>query len=120
MVFLEKHHEDYSLNRQTFSQSANDMRSLLRLGSDVDPYDVDMFSLPDSARLPRYWTPDDDAFAQDWASIVGWVHPPYSMGKRVLDKILATSCFTGAVCLPDWPSQAWYTQFHNICTTFRT
>ena len=60
------------------------------------------------------------AFAQDWASIVGWVHPPYSMGERVLDKILATSCFTGAVCLPDWPSQAWYTQFHNICTTFRT
>ena len=78
-----------------------------------------MFSLEKSARLQRFWTPADDAFAQDWASVVGWIHPPYSMGERVLNKILATSSFTGAVCLPDWPSQDWYTKMHQICTTFR-
>lgn len=31
-----------------------------------------------NARLPRFWTLDDDALAQDWSGERVWCNPPYS------------------------------------------
>jgi phage N-6-adenine-methyltransferase len=41
-------------------------------------FTVDAAASQQNARLPRYWTVDDDAFAQDWSGERVWCNPPYS------------------------------------------
>ncbi len=41
-------------------------------------FTVDAAALPSNAKLPRFWTPDDDGIAQDWAGERVWCNPPYS------------------------------------------
>jgi hypothetical protein len=39
---------------------------------------VDVAALPHNAKLPRYFTPDDDGLEQDWSGERVWCNPPYS------------------------------------------
>lgn len=41
-------------------------------------FTVDAAASASNARLPRYWTKDDDAIAQSWAGERVWCNPPYS------------------------------------------
>lgn len=41
-------------------------------------FTVDAAATHDSALLPRYWTPETDALAQDWNGERVWCNPPYS------------------------------------------
>lgn len=41
-------------------------------------FTVDAAALPHNAKLPRFWTPEDDGLAQDWTSERVWCNPPYS------------------------------------------
>jgi phage N-6-adenine-methyltransferase len=41
-------------------------------------FTVDVCALPHNAKLPRYFTPDDDGLAQSWAGERVWCNPPYS------------------------------------------
>jgi phage N-6-adenine-methyltransferase len=41
-------------------------------------FTIDAAASPTNARLPRYWTRDDDALAQSWAGERVWCNPPYS------------------------------------------
>jgi phage N-6-adenine-methyltransferase len=41
-------------------------------------FTVDVAALPHNAKLPRYFTPDDDGLAQSWAGERVWCNPPYS------------------------------------------
>jgi site-specific DNA-methyltransferase (adenine-specific) len=40
-------------------------------------FELDVCALPDNAKCPRYFTPDDDGLAQSWAPAVCWMNPPY-------------------------------------------
>jgi phage N-6-adenine-methyltransferase len=40
-------------------------------------FTVDAAASPTNARLPRYWTREDDALEQNWTGSV-WCNPPYS------------------------------------------
>ena len=41
-------------------------------------FTVDAAALAYNAKLPRYWTPDDDGLAQDWTGERVWCNPPFS------------------------------------------
>jgi phage N-6-adenine-methyltransferase len=41
-------------------------------------FTVDAAASDENARLPRYWTAEDDALSQPWADERVWVNPPYS------------------------------------------
>jgi phage N-6-adenine-methyltransferase len=51
-------------------------------------FEVDAAASSTNAMLPFYWTVEDDALAQDWATVGGavWCNPPYG---RVIGKWLA-------------------------------
>lgn len=38
---------------------------------------IDAFSEDYNAVLPKFWTPEQDALAQDWCDLRLWLHPPY-------------------------------------------
>lgn len=41
-------------------------------------FTIDAAATPANARLPRFWTLEDDALAQSWAGERVWCNPPYS------------------------------------------
>jgi phage N-6-adenine-methyltransferase len=41
-------------------------------------FTVDACALQRNAKLPRYWSPEQDGLAQDWAGERVWCNPPYS------------------------------------------
>ena len=56
--------------------------------------EVDGFACKNSARFPRFWGPDSDeekdAFQQFWGDKFLWLNPPFSMLKRVVEKLWRT------------------------------
>lgn len=49
-------------------------------------FTVDAAASANNARLPRYWTVDDDALLQDWTHERVWCNPPYSNLLPWVDK----------------------------------
>lgn len=41
-------------------------------------FTIDAAAAPHNAKLPRYWTREDDALSQDWRPERVWCNPPYS------------------------------------------
>lgn len=41
-------------------------------------FTIDVAALPHNAKLPRYFTPDDDGLERSWAGERVWCNPPYS------------------------------------------
>jgi phage N-6-adenine-methyltransferase len=49
-------------------------------------FSIDAAALPHNAKLPRFWTPDDDGLEQSWARERVWCNPPYSSIEPWLQK----------------------------------
>lgn len=41
-------------------------------------FSIDVAALPHNAKLPRYFSPEDDGLAQPWVAERVWCNPPYS------------------------------------------
>lgn len=54
------------------------------LNAEFGPFDLDPCCVPETAKCPRYFTPDEDGLAQTWEGRV-FVNPPYGreIGKWV-------------------------------------
>ena len=62
-----------------------------------------------NARLPRYWTPEDDALQQDWAGERIWCHPPFTDGtlpRWIAKATASTEADLIEMLLPDRPPWA--------------
>jgi phage N-6-adenine-methyltransferase len=42
-------------------------------------FTLDVCALPENAKCPSFYTPEDDGLAQDWRGIC-WMNPPYGRG----------------------------------------
>jgi phage N-6-adenine-methyltransferase len=49
-------------------------------------FTIDAAALPRNAKLPRYWTPEDDALSRSWRGERVWCNPPYSDIEPWLEK----------------------------------
>ncbi len=45
------------------------------------PFDLDVCALPDNAKCPRYFTPEQDGLQQRWEGRC-WCNPPYGKNYR--------------------------------------
>lgn len=77
-------------------------------------FDLDVCALPSSAKCARYFTPEDDGLAQEWAGTC-WMNPPY--GDEIVQWVAkaynATLAGATVVCLvPARTDTAW---FHEYC-----
>jgi phage N-6-adenine-methyltransferase len=63
-------------------------------------FTLDVCAQPETAKCPRYFTPEDDGLAQPWEGIC-WMNPPYGRGVEQWIRKAYESSLTGAtvVCL---------------------
>ena len=45
-------------------------------------FDVDGAAQPHNAKLPRFWTPEEDGLSQPWRGLKVFVNPPYLGGRK--------------------------------------
>lgn len=75
-------------------------------------FTIDAAATPENATLPHYWTPAEDALAQDWTGERVWCNPPYSriepwLAKATLE--VATGCELVVLLLPaNRTEQGWW------------
>lgn len=45
-------------------------------------FDIDAAAQPHNAKLPRFWSPEEDGLRQPWGGLRVFVNPPYSAGRK--------------------------------------
>jgi len=83
------------------------------LAGEFGPFDLDVCATSSNAKCDRYFTPDDDGLAQEWAGTC-WMNPPY--GRQIIHwmKKAYESSLRGAtvVCLvPARTDTAWWHEY---------
>jgi len=76
-------------------------------------FTIDAAASAENARLPRYWTKEQNGLLQDWTDERVWVNPPF--GARELDAwtskarlAVLTGCELVVVIVPVKSDQAWW------------
>jgi len=54
-------------------------------------FTVDVCAEPETAKLPRFWTAQDNALWQRWATETCWMNPPYSEVDRWMARAVEAS-----------------------------
>jgi phage N-6-adenine-methyltransferase len=79
-------------------------------------FTIDVCASEENAKLPRYWTKDDDALLQDWAGERCWMNPPYGrqIGQWIRKAYHESRRGALVVCLvPASTDTSWW---HDYCT----
>ena len=78
-------------------------------------FDVDVCALPGNAKLPRFYTPEQDGLAQPWAGVC-WCNPPYGREMprwiRKARSEAETGRATTVLLVPARTNTAWW---HDDC-----
>lgn len=78
-------------------------------------FTLDACALPENAKCPQYFTPEQDGLSQEWTGTV-WCNPPYGRGigawVEKAHETAATSNATVVMLLPARTDTAW---FHDFC-----
>lgn len=78
-------------------------------------FELDVCALPENAKCERYFTPEQDGLAQEWAGVC-WMNPPYGRGIGRWVKKAYEASLSGAevVCLlPARTDTRWW---HDYCS----
>jgi len=81
-----------------------------RVAAEHGPFDVDVCALPENAKAPAYFTPDDDGLKQEWRGRC-WMNPPYGrgIGDWMRKAYEASQAGAKVVCLvPARTDTAWW------------
>ena len=80
----------------------------------LGPCEVDAFATSENTLLPKWWSRFPslgcaavDALKQDFSKTRAWCNPPFSLLLVLLRRLMAQTA-TAVVCVPAWPSQAWW------------
>lgn len=72
-------------------------------------FTVDVAALPHNAKLPRFFTPEQDGLAQDWTGERVWCNPPYSSIEPWLEKTWSSGAELVVMLLPaNRTEQVWW------------
>lgn len=71
-------------------------------------FTIDAAATADNARLPRFWTPVEDAFAQDWSPERVWCNPPYSNIEAWVGKAHTSHGFVVMLLPANRTEQKWW------------
>ena len=73
-----------TINRGLFSSAKDCWETPQSFFDDLNEefhFDLDVCALPENAKCPRFYTPDDDGLAQPWDGLCNWCNPPY--GRQI-------------------------------------
>lgn len=77
-------------------------------------FDLDVCALPENAKCPQYFTPEDDGLRQEWRGVC-WMNPPYGreIGEWIQKAYESAQAGATVVCLiPSRTDTAWW---HDYC-----
>lgn len=101
------------MNRVLFSSKSENWETPPQLFKALDAefhFDFDVCALPENAKCPRYYTPEDDGLKQPWNGTC-WCNPPY--GRSISDwvKKAAESETTVVMLLPARTDTKWFHEY---------
>lgn len=76
-------------------------------------FTLDVCALPENAKCPKYYTPEQDGLSQPWTGVV-WCNPPYGRDVGAWVRKAAQSALEGAtvvMLLPARTDTAWYQDY---------
>jgi phage N-6-adenine-methyltransferase len=81
-------------------------------------FTVDVCALPHNAKLPRYYSPEQDGLRQDWSGEVAWCNPPYgrAIAGWVQKAYEASKAGATVVCL--LPARCDTRWWHSYCLPY--
>ncbi len=75
-------------------------------------FTVDAAAIASNAKLPRYWTPEDDGLAQDWIGDRVWCNPPFSNLEPWVRKAASACAEVTVLLLPANRTElGWWQEF---------
>ena len=80
-------------------------------------FTIDVCAVPHNAKIPRHFSPLDDALNQSWKNDVCWMNPPYGRGQNVyawVKKAYETS-MNGGGCRLSAPGKHRYKMVSRLC-----
>lgn len=92
-----------------------------RLSEKYGPFDLDPAAVPETAKCPLYFTPEDDGLKQKWHGSV-WLNPPYGREigkwvKKAHDEFFAGNVNKVVMLIPARTDTAyWHDYIQNIAS----
>lgn len=110
-----------SVNRGLFTSSTNLWATPQDFFDTLDEefhFTLDACALPENAKCPQYFTPEEDGLKQEWRGTV-WCNPPYGrqIGKWV-EKAYDAAC-TVVMLLPARTDTQWFHRWILPCAEIR-
>ena len=89
----------HSLRRGEYALRQEYFYFLLSISTEMGIQPIlDVFASKDFHFLPRFYSMKDSAFRYDWSAEILFLHPPYGMMDKVVDKIFEEQCFGILLC----------------------
>lgn len=112
--FLPEVHHVNPLNKQSWATPPGMVKLIAHLiGLAGDAFDLDVCALPATAKARRFYTPDDNGLAQEWAGAC-WCNPPFKIQEvrqwsaKVIHEVAAGRARLSTFLDPPKSDQDWW------------